>query len=111
MSQEQCKLTREKKKKKKRHVTSKRKHAYCAKFATVLSSQLDARNDTVSFDTDGSTVITDNSANTHIFNDKSFFVGEIAEMDPNTGVAAIGGTDHRPQGISDAQILWKDDDG
>eukprot|EP00957_Ditylum_brightwellii_P189232 14403620-Ditylum_brightwellii.AAC.1 len=32
-------------------------------------------------------------------------------MDPNTGFATIGGTDHRPQGIGDAQISWKDDDG
>eukprot|EP00957_Ditylum_brightwellii_P067530 5126674-Ditylum_brightwellii.AAC.1 len=32
-------------------------------------------------------------------------------MDPNTGVATIGGTDHRPQGIGNAQISWKDDDG
>mmetsp|Transcript_14797 Transcript_14797/g.21898 ORF Transcript_14797/g.21898 Transcript_14797/m.21898 type:complete len:99 (-) Transcript_14797:4009-4305(-) len=94
MSQERYRLTREKKKKKKRHVTTKRKHAYCTKFATVLSSQLDARNETISFDSDGSTAITDNSANAHIFNDRSFFVGEVAEMDPNTEVATIGGTDH-----------------
>jgi hypothetical protein len=39
-------------------------------------------------------VITDNSANTHIFDDRRFFVGEVAEMDPNTGVATIRGTDH-----------------
>eukprot|EP00957_Ditylum_brightwellii_P205655 15344827-Ditylum_brightwellii.AAC.1 len=76
------------------HVKTKRKHAYCTTFATVLSSQLDARNNTVSFDSDGSTAITDNSSNTHIFNDRSFFVGEVTEIDPNTGAATIGGTDH-----------------
>eukprot|EP00957_Ditylum_brightwellii_P044288 3360470-Ditylum_brightwellii.AAC.1 len=94
MSEEQYKLTREKKKKKNRHATTTRKHAYCTKFATVLSSQLDARNNTVSFASDGSTAITDNSANTHIFIDRSFFVGEVVEMDPNTGVTTIGGTGH-----------------
>eukprot|EP00957_Ditylum_brightwellii_P087603 6669079-Ditylum_brightwellii.AAC.1 len=41
----------------------------------------------------------------------SFFVGEVVEMDPNIGVVAIGGTDLQLQGIGDAQISWKDDDG
>eukprot|EP00957_Ditylum_brightwellii_P098644 7514342-Ditylum_brightwellii.AAC.1 len=57
------------------------------------------------FDTDGMTTITDNSANVHILNKQSLFVGKILSMDPNTGVATIEGTDHRPQGIGEAEIL------
>eukprot|EP00957_Ditylum_brightwellii_P182413 13895775-Ditylum_brightwellii.AAC.1 len=80
-------------------------------YAMVLLSQLDARDETVLFDTDGMTAITDNSANAHIFNGRSLFVGDILSMDPNTGVATMGGTNHWPQGIREAEILWKDDEG
>eukprot|EP00957_Ditylum_brightwellii_P039456 2984892-Ditylum_brightwellii.AAC.1 len=30
-------------------------------------------------------------------------------MDPSTGVATIGGTDHHPEGIGVAETSWKDD--
>eukprot|EP00957_Ditylum_brightwellii_P105641 8055077-Ditylum_brightwellii.AAC.1 len=65
----------------------------------------------MSFDTDGMTAITDNSANAHIFNKRSLFVGEILSMEPNTGVATIRGTDHWPQEIGEAEISWKGDEG
>eukprot|EP00957_Ditylum_brightwellii_P193189 14710250-Ditylum_brightwellii.AAC.1 len=32
-------------------------------------------------------------------------------MDPSTGVAMIGSTDHWPEGIDMVQIEWKDDNG
>eukprot|EP00957_Ditylum_brightwellii_P095445 7269995-Ditylum_brightwellii.AAC.1 len=32
-------------------------------------------------------------------------------MDLSTGVATIGGTDHKPEGIGTAQAEWKDDQG
>eukprot|EP00957_Ditylum_brightwellii_P207187 15351882-Ditylum_brightwellii.AAC.1 len=32
-------------------------------------------------------------------------------MDPTTGVAPIGGTDLKPQGIGLVEIEWKDDEG
>eukprot|EP00957_Ditylum_brightwellii_P017948 1352200-Ditylum_brightwellii.AAC.1 len=63
------------------------------------------------FDTNGTTTITDNSANAHIFNKRSLFVGDIFSMDPNAGVSTIGGTDHWSQGIGEAEIWWKDDEG
>ena len=99
-----------KRKKLKQKCKKKQTQMHCTQYATVLLSQLDARNETVLFDTDGTTAITDNSGNAHIFNEQSLFVGEMLSMDPNTGVATIGGTNHQPQGIGEAEILWKDDE-
>eukprot|EP00957_Ditylum_brightwellii_P163010 12412810-Ditylum_brightwellii.AAC.1 len=57
----------------------------------------------MNFDTDGTTAIANNSENAHIFNNKNLFIGEIYKMDPSTGVATIGRTDHKPEGIGKAQ--------
>eukprot|EP00957_Ditylum_brightwellii_P027527 2081022-Ditylum_brightwellii.AAC.1 len=54
------------------------------------------------FDTDGTTAITDNAANAHIFNDKRIFVGEIIPVESNVGVATIRGTDHKQTAIGTA---------
>ena len=83
-----------KKKKQKQKCKRKQTQVHCTQCAMVLLSQLDAKNDTKLSKTDRTTAITDNSANVHIFNKQSLFVGEILSMDPNTGVATIGGTDH-----------------
>ena len=52
----------------------------------------------MSFDTDSSTIVCDNSANVHICNSKSMFVGELCSV-PNTKVATIGGKGHPAAGI------------
>jgi len=45
--------------------------------STVLNIDKRLQEPTLSFDTDASTVICDNSANVHICNNKSFFVGPL----------------------------------
>ena len=62
-----------------------------------------------SFDSDGTTVVCDNSATGHICNDKSLFVGELR---PATGecVMTVGGDD-RPAGVGTVEWSWLDDDG
>ena len=52
----------------------------------------------VRFDADSLTVNYDNSANVHICNSKSFFVGDI-EMDASVVVANIGGMQNTSTGI------------
>ena len=52
----------------------------------------------VRFDADSLTVICDNSANVHICNNKSSFVGDI-EMDKSLQVATIGGKQNASAGI------------
>ena len=84
---------------------------HCVQYATILASQLNDYYQHVDFDPDGSTVVVDNSANAHIINDKNLFVGDILELDGKTGVATIGGTDHKPSGIGDIKLSWKDDEG
>ena len=91
--------------------SKKNLHVYCTNYATVLSSQIEADINKVHFDPDGTSVIVDNSANAHIVNDKSLFVSDIKPMDPSTGVATIGGKDHRPEGIGTIRLSWRDDEG
>ena len=64
----------------------------------------------VRFDADSVTVVCDNSANVHVCNDKSCFVGEIT-MDRSLQVATIGGKENTSAGIGTVQWKWKDDDG
>eukprot|EP00957_Ditylum_brightwellii_P029698 2244997-Ditylum_brightwellii.AAC.1 len=65
-------------------------------------SQLDNK-EVFSVDTDGTTAITDNMANTHIFNDKNTCVGNMLPIDSNIGVATIERTDHSPESIGIAR--------
>ena len=62
------------------------------------------------FDTDSTTIICDNSANVHICNDKSMFVGDILP-DKSSQVATIGGKQNRPRGVGTVCWKWKDDGG
>ena len=61
------------------------------------------------FDTDASFVVCDNSANTHICNDKSMF--KTFSSTTSGLVATIGGKLNRPSGIGTVEWTWKDDDG
>ncbi len=61
------------------------------------------------FDTDATFVVCDNSANTHICNDKSMF---ITFKETTSGmVATIGGKMNKPAGIGTVEWKWKDDEG
>ena len=85
-----------------------------AVFTTVLNVDERARrvreNGMFSFDTDSSTIVCDNSANVHICNSKSMFVGELRPV-PNTKVATIGGKGHAASGIGTVKWAWTDEAG
>ena len=66
--------------------------------------------ESVRFDADSVTVVCDNSANVHVCNDKSCFVGEI-KLDRSLQVATIGGKKNTSAGIGTVRWKWKDDDG
>eukprot|EP00957_Ditylum_brightwellii_P124425 9482722-Ditylum_brightwellii.AAC.1 len=80
--------------------------AYHTKIVAVLSSQLGTKQ-LLGFDTDGTTAITDNLANLHIFNDKHLYVGDMIPIDLNIGVATIGGIAHHPESIGISQHFLK----
>lgn len=66
-------------------------------------------NGNVLFDTDADFVVCDNSANTHICNNKDMFV-DFKETTSGM-VATIGGKMNRPAGIGTVEWKWKDDNG
>ena len=62
------------------------------------------------FDSNSSTCIVDNSANTHCWNNSSHFVGKIRPLSSSAiTVSTIGGSNHSPKGIGDIRINWTDD--
>ena len=61
------------------------------------------------FNTDASFVVCNNSANTHICNDKSMF--NFFSATTSGLVATIGGKLNRPTGIGTVEWTWNDDDG
>eukprot|EP00957_Ditylum_brightwellii_P035843 2716850-Ditylum_brightwellii.AAC.1 len=73
-----------------------------------MFTPLDNVSDPITFNADGTAVITDNSANAHIFNDSLLFEGDIMPMNPTTGVATIRGTDDCPSGVGKVPLSWKD---
>ena len=62
------------------------------------------------FDSDTSMVICDNSANTHICNDKRMFT-DYRDAVTTTHVATIGGRNSKPAGIGTVKWTWTDDAG
>jgi len=68
------------------------------------------QNEAVSFDTDSVTAVCDNSANVHICNNKSMFIGEIRKTDKHY-VATIGGQKNAATGMGTVRWEWKDDNG
>ena len=82
-------------------------------FATVynLDQRLqDLTGNAVSFDSDAHFVVCDNSANTHICNDKSMFT-TLDEVQNQSTVATIGGKNSRPSGIGTVKWSWDDSTG
>ncbi len=80
-------------------------------FSTVLNidDKMSERNP-LHFGSNSSSFVCDNSANVHICNDKSIFVGDISRV--NSGaVATIGGKANRLSGIGTVKWEWKDDHG
>eukprot|EP00956_Cyclotella_meneghiniana_P036772 scaffold130371_cov40-Cyclotella_meneghiniana.AAC.4 len=61
----------------------------------------------VTFDSDANFVVCDNSANTHICNDKSMFT-ELRPIVDQSTVATIGGKNSRPTGIGTVKWSWDD---
>jgi hypothetical protein len=80
-------------------------HAVALNIDDKVSSSSSVR-----FDADSVTVICDNSANVHVCNTKSCFVGEI-QMDKSLQVATIGGRQNASAGIGTVRWKWNDDDG
>ena len=91
---------------KKRRKTGKVFHVH----STVLNIDKRLQEPTLSFDTDASTIICDNSANVHICNDKSFFVSPPRRTDKHY-VATIGGSKNIACGMGTVKWTWKDDTG
>eukprot|EP00956_Cyclotella_meneghiniana_P031729 scaffold84308_cov35-Cyclotella_meneghiniana.AAC.1 len=69
----------------------------------------DLTGNAVTFDTDANFVVCDNSANTHICNDKSMFT-ELRPIVDQSTVATISGKNSRPTGIGTVKWSWDDDD-
>ena len=67
-------------------------------------------NETLSHDSDSTTMVCDNSANVHICNNRSMFVGELQHV-TNHKVATIGGRGHPASGIGTVRWIWTDDFG
>jgi len=76
----------------------------------VLNLDDKIQRETVSFDTDSSHIICDNSANVHICNDKSLFIGDIRKTDRHY-VATIAGQKSAASAMGTVRWKWKDDDG
>eukprot|EP00984_Skeletonema_dohrnii_P013467 scaffold5583_cov166-Skeletonema_dohrnii-CCMP3373.AAC.1 len=91
---------------KKRKQKDKLFHAH----STVLNIDKRLQESTMSFDSDAKTVICDNSANVHICNDESMFVGPIRRTDKHY-VATIGGKQNNASGMGTVRWTWKDDAG
>ena len=64
----------------------------------------------VHFDTDTTFVVCDNSANTHICNDRELFT-ELQPVKDIRYVATIGGRNSKPSGIGTVKWSWLDDNG
>ena len=80
-------------------------------FSMVLNiDDILAQRSTISFDSDASTVICDNSANVHVCNNKNMFVRKIRPLKSHA-VATIRGSENQAAGIGDVQWRWKDDTG
>jgi hypothetical protein len=92
-------------------VNTRRKGKSHMVFASIYNIDEKVKNlseKSVYFDTDTSFVICDNSANTHICNDKSIF-SELREISSPTTVATIGGKNSQPSGIGTVIWSWQDD--
>ena len=82
-------------------------------FTTVLNIDDRVNNlerDLATWDTDSSSMVCDNSANVHICNNRSMFVGDLSSVS-NHKVATIGGKGHQPSGIGTVRWSWRDDKG
>ena len=73
------------------------------------SEDLDSRLSAESFDSDGTICVVDNSANVHIWQQRSDFTSYSKIDDYN--VATIGGENHLAHGIGTVQMTWTDDVG
>ena len=95
----------------------KKKNRKCSSSSQVFTTVLNiddrdskAGSGFTTFDLDSNTVICDNSANVHICNKKSMFIGEITP-DTHSHVATIGGKQNKPRGVGTVRWTWKDDAG
>ena len=79
---------------------------------TSVACNIDKRlqDQSLSFDTDSSIVICDNSANVHVCFDKRMFIGELRRTDKHY-VATIGGSKNVAQGMGTVRWRWRDDSG
>ena len=75
----------------------KKRHTFQV-HSTVLNLDKKVQDEAVSFDTDSVTAVCDNSANVHICNNKSMFIGEIRKTDKHY-VATIGGQQNAATGM------------
>ena len=55
------------------------------------------------------TVIVDNCANTHVWNNKSHFIRYSSFPSGARAVSTIGGQNHFPEGSGDVRVSWRDD--
>ena len=65
---------------------------------------------TVYFNTDTDFVICDNSANTHICNNKKMFT-QYRDLTDIRHIVTIGGKNSKPTGIGSVKWSWQDDNG
>ena len=77
---------------------------------SVLNLGSKSQTSSMSFDTDSSTCVCDNSANVHICNHKSMFDGPLTKTDKHY-VATVGGVKNSASGMGTVRWSWRDDNG
>ena len=79
---------------------------------TLTSQQIDNTIQLLTFDSDSTTCILDNSANTHIWNRRQDFVpGSLKKLNDGPGVATVGSSTSSPRSIGDVSDSWIDNSG
>ena len=91
------------------HKQKKKKQTYHA-HSTVLNIDKRLQDQSIEFDTDSYTIICDNSANVHIFNDKNMFISPPRRTDKHY-VATIGCAKNSASGMGTTIWRWKYDGG
>ena len=93
------------------HSKNKQRRFTRVDFTLVFNvdDKVNKSNSNSMFDTNATFVVCDNSANTHICNNRSMFTDF---KETNKGImATIGGKLNRPSGISTIKWKWKNDNG
>ena len=88
-----------------------RKSRYLHSFALATRAKKEHEIMEVTFDPEGTSVILDNAANVHIWNNKGDFVDYIPAASNSKGVSTIGDIPAQADGVGNVPLSWTDDEG